>query len=80
MHSRLDNAVTRGEGKGQISGQSAQQGRAQGNAHDRAEYRAQGNAQDRADLMTGRHRAAPALARSSGGSSVHKSLRGRHSR
>ena len=44
------------------------------------QVRAQGDAWGRADLMTGRQRAAPALARSSGGSSVHRSLRGRHSR
>lgn len=37
-------------------------------------------ARGRANLMTGRQRAAPALARSSGGSSVQRSLRGRHSR
>ena len=67
-------ALTMRAGTGQMSGQ--RQDRAQGDAQGRAEYRAM----RRADLMTGRHRAAPPLARSSGGSSVHRSLRGRHSR
>ncbi len=34
----------------------------------------------RADLIVGRHRAAPALFLSSGGSSVHRSLSGRHNK
>ena len=59
----------RGKGK-------SQKGKAQGNAKTRAGHRAV----QRADLMTGRQRAAPALALSSGGSSVHKSRRGRHSK